>query len=83
MNGKRGNFATPIPREPPRIRATHPFSYKVGVLTDANHKLPLIVETRPDNASDVVVIIQNLDDCLAFYRTLSPRYFLGDKGYDK
>ena len=44
--------------------------------------MPLFAETRPANASDVVVMIQDLDDCLALYRTLSPRYFLGDKGYD-
>ena len=49
---------------------------------DANHGLPLFAETRPANASDMVVMIQDLDDCLALYQTLSPRYFLGDKGYD-
>ena len=58
------------------------FGYKVDVLTDANHGLPMFAETRPANASDVTVMIQDLDDCLALYRTLSPRYFLGDKGYD-
>ena len=58
------------------------FGYKVNVIVDANHGLPLFGETRPANASDVVVMIQDLDDCLALYRTLSPRYFLGDKGYD-
>ena len=47
-----------------------------------NHGLPLFAETRPANASDMVVMIQDLDDCLALYKTLSPRYFLGDKGYD-
>ena len=39
--------------------------------------------TRPANASDVVVMIQDLDDCLALYETLGPRYFLGDKGNDR
>ena len=58
------------------------FGYKVNVIVDANHGLPLFGETRPANASDVVMMIQDLDDCLALYRTLSPRYFLGDKGYD-
>ena len=42
--------------------------------------LPLFAETRPGNASDVTVMIRDLDDCLALYRTLNPRYFLGDKG---
>ena len=56
--------------------------YKVNVIVDANHGLPLFAETRPANASDVAVMIQDLDDCLALYRTLSPQYFLGDKGYD-
>ena len=42
----------------------------------------MFAETRPANASDVVVMIQDLDECLALYRTLSPRYFLADKGYD-
>ena len=58
------------------------FGYKVNVIVDANHGLPLFAETRPGNASDVTVMIQDLDDCLALYQTLSPRYFLGDKGYD-
>ena len=58
------------------------FGYKVDVITDSNHGLPMFAETRPANASDVTVMIQDLDDCLALYRTLSPRYFLGDKGYD-
>ena len=58
------------------------FGYKVNVIVDASHGLPLFAETRPANASDVAVMIQDLDDCLALYQTLSPRYFLGDKGYD-
>ena len=58
------------------------FGYKVNVIVDANHGLPLFAETRPGNASDVTVMIQDLDDCLALYKTLNPRYFLGDKGYD-
>ena len=58
------------------------FGYKVDVITDANYGLPMFAATRPANASDVAVMIQDLDDCLALYRTLSPRYFLGDKGYD-
>ncbi len=58
------------------------FGYKVNVIVDANHGLPLFAETRPANASDVVVMVQDLDNCVALYRTLSPRYFLGDKGYD-
>ena len=55
----------------------------MNFITDANYGLPLFAATRPANASDVTVMIQDLDDCLALYRTLSPRYFLGDKGYDK
>ena len=58
------------------------FGYKVNVITDANHGLPLSGVTRPANASDVVVMIQDLDDCLALYETLGPQDFLGDKGYD-
>ena len=58
------------------------FGYKADVITDSNHGLPMFAETRPANASDVTVMIQDLDDCVALYRTLSPRYFLGDKGYD-
>ena len=58
------------------------FGYKVDVITDANHGLPMFAETRSANVSDVAVMVQDLDDCLALYRTLSPRYFLGDKGYD-
>ena len=57
--------------------------YKVNFVTDSNHGLPLFAVTRPANASDVTVMIQDLDDCLALYRKLRPRYFLGDKGYDK
>ena len=58
------------------------FGYKVNVITDANHGLPMFGVTRPANASDVVVMVQDLDDCLALYETLGPQYFLGDKGYD-
>jgi hypothetical protein len=58
------------------------FGYKVDVVADANHGLPMFAQTRPANASDVTVMIEDLDDCLALYRELSPRYFLGDKGYD-
>ena len=58
------------------------FGYKVNVIVDANYGLPLFGTTRPANASDVVVMVQDLDDCLALYETLGPRYFLGDKGYD-
>ena len=59
------------------------FGYKVNVIADANYGLPLFGVTRPANASDVVVMVQDLDDCLALYRTLGPQYFLGDKGYDR
>ena len=58
------------------------FGYSVDVIADANHGLPMFAETRPANASDVTVLIEDLNDCLALYRELSPRYFLGDKGYD-
>ena len=58
------------------------FGYKVDVVADANHGLPMFVTTRPANANDVTVMIEDLYDCLALYRELSPRYFLGDKGYD-
>ncbi len=37
---------------------------------------------RPANASDNVVLIPDIDACLALYRDLSPKYFLGDRGYD-
>ena len=58
------------------------FGYKVDVITDTNYGLPMFAVTRPANASDVTVMIQDLDDCLMLYQALSPRYFLGDKGYD-
>ena len=58
------------------------FGYKVNVIADANHGLPMFAETRPANASDTTVMIPDLDTCLAFHQELSPRYFLGDKGYD-
>ena len=54
--------------------------YKVDVIADSNYGLPLFARTRPANASDVTVMIEDLDDWLALYRELSPRYFLGDKG---
>ena len=59
------------------------FGYKVDFIADTNHGLPLFARTRPANASDVTVMIPDLYDCLALYRELSPRYFLGDKGYDR
>ena len=57
--------------------------YKVNFVTDANYGLPMYAATRPANTSDVTVMVQDLDDCLALYRTLRPKYFLADKGYDK
>ena len=42
----------------------------------------MFAETRPANASDMTVLIPDVDACLELYRTLSPVYFLGDKGYD-
>ena len=58
------------------------FGYSVDVVADANHGLPLFAETRSANASDVAVLIPDLDACLGLYQMISPRYFLGDKGYD-
>ena len=58
------------------------FGYKVNVIADANYGLPMFGVTRPANASDMVVMIQDLDDCLTLYKTLGPQYFLVDKGYD-
>ena len=58
------------------------FGYRVNVIADANYGLPMFAETRPANASDMTVTIPDLDACLELYRTLSPVYFLGDKGYD-
>ena len=75
-NGKKGNAGQKESKDELY------FGYKVNFIVDANHGLPLFAETRPASATDVAVMIQDLDDCLALYRTLSPRYFLGDKGYD-
>ena len=58
------------------------FGYKVNVIADANYGLPMFGVTRPANASDMVVMIQDVDDCLTLYETLGPQYFLVDKGYD-
>ena len=59
------------------------FGYKSNFIVDANHGLPLFGVTRPANASDMTVMVEDLDACLELYRTLEPRYFLGDKGYDR
>ena len=58
------------------------FGYKVDAIADSNHGLPLFAATRSANANDQAVMIQDVDDCLALYGSLEPRYFLGDKGYD-
>ena len=58
------------------------FGYSANIVVDANHGLPLFSAVRPANASDVVIMVQDLDDCLALYNWLGPRYFLADKGYD-
>lgn len=58
------------------------FGYSANVIVDANYGLPLYGTVRPANASDTIVLIPDIDACLALYRDLSPRYFLGDKGYD-
>ena len=59
------------------------FGYKVNTIVDANHGLPLFAATRPANASDVSVMVEDLEACLALYPTLERNYFLTDKGYDK
>ena len=58
------------------------FGYKVNVISDANHGLPMFARTRPANAADVTVMIEDLDACVALYPELSSHYFLADKGYD-
>ncbi len=57
--------------------------YKVNFVADANYGLPMYAATRPATASDVSVMIRDLDDCLALYRTVESKYVLTDKGYDK
>ncbi len=57
------------------------FGYKTNVIVDSNYGLPLYAVTRPANASDMVVMIEDLDACLRLYQMV-PRYFLADKGYD-
>ena len=59
------------------------FGYSFNVIVDSNHGLPLRGVVRPANTSDTVIMIEDLDDCLELYRTLSPTHFLGDKGYDR
>ncbi len=59
------------------------FGYKVNVISDANHGLPMFARTRPANAADVTVMIEDLDACLALYPELNSHYFLSDKGYDR
>ena len=56
------------------------FGYKVDFITDANYGLPMFAETRPANASDVVVMIQDLDDCLAFVPDAEPAVLPGRQG---
>ena len=58
------------------------FGYSANAGTDSNHGLPLFVGTRPASASDMIILIPDLDALMALYETLSPVYFLGDKGYD-
>ena len=59
------------------------FGYKVNTIADANHGLPLYAATRPANANDVTVMVEDLEACRALYRTLEMKFFLTDKGYDK
>ena len=59
------------------------FGYKVNTIADANHGLPMFAATRPANASDVTVMVEDLEACLSLYPTLKKKYFLTDKGYDK
>ena len=44
--------------------------YKVDVIADANHGLPMSAKTRPANASDVTVMIEDIDDCLVLQSRL-------------
>ena len=59
------------------------FGYKVNTIADSNHGLPLFAAIRPANASDVTVMVEDLEACLALYGTLKTKYLLTDKGYDK
>lgn len=58
------------------------FGYSCNVIADAHYGLPLFAKVRPANASDVTIMKEDLDRCLDLYPTLSPKYFIGDKGYD-
>ena len=38
--------------------------YSVNVIPDSNHGLPLFAETRSASASDMIVLVPDLDACM-------------------
>ena len=81
-NAKKGEFNQKGEANGKDSKDESYFGYRVNIITDANHGLPLFAEIRPATDSDVTVMIKDLDDCLALYCELGLQYFLGDKGYD-
>ncbi len=58
------------------------FGYKMHLIADAVHGLPLDFIITPANAADSPLLPTVLQKTLETYPWLRPKYLLGDKGYD-
>ena len=56
--------------------------YKVHLLSDAKYEIPLIPVITPANMNDSPLMIPVLNKNKALIKNFSPKYILGDKGYD-
>ena len=56
--------------------------YKVHLLADAKYEIPLVPIVTPANANDSPLMMPVLDKNKALIKNFSPKYILGDKGYD-
>ena len=58
------------------------FGYKLHTIVDANYGTPLFFKILPANESDMNQLRPLVEEVLRRYPWLSPKYLLGDKGYD-
>ena len=58
------------------------FGYKMHTIVDAYYGTPLFFKILPANESDMNQLRPLVEEVLRRYPWLSPKYLLGDKGYD-
>lgn len=58
------------------------YGYKVHLVADATHQIPLTMEVRPANEADSKVAPDLLKKVKTNLTSIRPRHLLGDAGYD-